>query len=95
MKNANDNYPIDPCESIRIPNVRCAYGECPCARSRCCDIWIEYQVAMVTAHESGELLHGNWLEITRLRDYIDYLEGILEGDGVSHCGEWDFPGQPR
>lgn len=94
MNSMNDHLPISPDDYIHVPDVRCVYGDCPCDRSRCCDIWMEFQIAMVSLHDSEELTHGNWREITRLRNYIDYLEDLLERNGIGHSSEFDAPGQP-
>jgi len=71
-----------------IPHVRCVYGECPCDHSRLCDIWTEFQISRVSLEECDKLLHGNWLEITRLRNYTDYLQELLEYNGISYDDEY-------
>lgn len=89
MNKSNSLPPVRPDEYIYVPPVSCAYGECPCEHSRHCSIWMEYQIAMVSLHDSEELSHGNWLEITRLRRYIDYLEALLEHYQIDHRDEFD------
>ena len=89
MSTNNSFLPINPDEYIHVPDVRCVHGECPCEHSQRCDIWMEYQIAMVSLHDSEELSHGNWLEIPRLLSYIDYLEALLEHNQISHRDEFD------
>jgi len=89
MNTANDHLPMNPDECIHVPHIRCAHAECPCDRARFCDIWMEYQIAMVSLHDSEELSHGNWHEITYLRNYIDYLEGLLHSHGIHYYDEYE------
>jgi len=94
MNTTYDRLPINPDKYIHVPQIRCVHGECPCDRARCCDIWMEYQIAMVSLHDSEELSHENWREITRLRNYVDYLEYLLGTNGIDHCSESEAPDFP-
>ncbi|MCD7813591.1 MAG: mobility-associated LCxxNW protein [Lachnospiraceae bacterium] len=90
----NVSHHFDPDDDFyaHIPHVRCVHGECPCSRSSLCDIWTEFQISQVSLGECNELLHGNWLEITRLRNYTDYLQKLLKNNGIDHESEfqaWD------
>lgn len=47
-----------------------------------CDIWLDYQIALLSLKEAEELSHGNWVEIQHLRNRIDLLENLLENAGI-------------
>jgi len=88
IDNVSRHFDPDDDFCIHIPHVRCVHGECPCDHSRLCDIWTEFQISRVSLEECSELLHGNWIKITRLRNYTDYLQELLEGNGIIYDNEF-------
>ena len=94
MNHQNAPLPTEPDELVHIPQVHCAYGECPCSNVRNCSIWIEYQIATVSLHDSEGLSNGNWCEITRLRDYIGCLRLLLDNHGITYGNEFHMPDCP-
>ena len=49
-----------------------------------CLKWEDYQLTRHELEEADELCHGNWIEIQRLRDYIDKLIEILDKNKLDY-----------
>ncbi|MCC8084688.1 MAG: mobility-associated LCxxNW protein [Clostridium sp.] len=88
MSHNSDHFPDSNDESIYIPSVGCAHAQCPCSLSRRCEIWTEFEIAMVALQDAEDLTRGNWIEITHLRDYTEYLESLLKSHGIDHLNEY-------
>ncbi|MCD8336906.1 MAG: mobility-associated LCxxNW protein [Lachnospiraceae bacterium] len=88
INNVSRHFNPDDDFFIYIPHVRCVHGECPCSHARLCDIWTEFQISRISLEEYDELLHGNWLEITRLRNYTRYLRKLLKSNSIEHDDEY-------
>lgn len=61
---------------------------CAFSKGKKCVKWMDYQLTRHELEEADGLCHGNWIEITRLRDRIDLLEGILNESGVEYPPEY-------
>ena len=46
--------------------------------------WEDYELTRHELEEADELCHGNWIEIQRLRDYIDKLIEILDKNKLDY-----------
>lgn len=57
--------------------------ECTYRANYNCDIWMDYQIQKIELEEAEALCKGNWKEIQELRDYLDYLEKIVENSGIN------------
>ena len=55
-----------------IDNNYCAFS-----KDHKCIQWMEYELTRHELAEANELCHGNWIEIQRLREYIDVLKATL------------------
>ena len=55
---------------------------CAFSKDHTCPKWKDYQLARHELEEADELCHGNWIEIERLRSYIDILQKTLRDHGV-------------
>ena len=57
----------------------CAFSE-----DHKCLKWEDYQLTRHELEEADVLCHGNWIEIQRLRDYIDKLIEILDKNKLDY-----------
>ena len=55
---------------------------CAFSNDHCCIKWNDYILTRYELEEADQLLHGNWIEIQRLRDKIDLLEKMLLEAGI-------------
>ena len=51
---------------------------CAFSKDHKCLKWEDYQLTRHELEEADVLCHSNWIEIQRLRDYIDKLIEILD-----------------
>ena len=56
------------------------FNQCPFKDDRC-DIWLDYIIMEDEWSQYNELLHSNWMEITRLYDRIYDLEKYIVSIG--------------
>lgn len=49
-----------------------------------CLKWEDYELTLRELEEADALCHGNWIEIQRLRGYIDKLREILDENGIDY-----------
>ena len=57
----------------------CAFSE-----NHKCLKWEDYELTRHEIEEADRLCHGNWIEIQRLRDYIDKLIEILNENKLDY-----------
>ena len=57
----------------------CAFSE-----DHNCLKWEDYELTRHELEEADALCHGNWIEIQRLRDYIEVLKEILDENGIEY-----------
>ena len=57
---------------------------CAFSKAHKCLKWEDYQLTRHELEEADELCHGNWIEIQRLRDYIDKLIEILDKNKLDY-----------
>ena len=57
---------------------------CAFSKDHKCLKWENYQLTRHELEEADELCHGNWIEIQRLRDYIDKLIEILDKNKLDY-----------
>lgn len=57
--------------------------ECHYAAKNSCDIWSDYQVALLSLEEAEELSHQNWIEIQHLYDRVCQLEKYILDLGLT------------
>ena len=57
----------------------CAFSE-----DHNCLKWEDYELTRHELEEADVLCHGNWIEIQRLRDYIDKLIEILDKNKLDY-----------
>lgn len=55
---------------------------CAFSRNHRCIKWDDYTLTRYELEEADELLHGNWIEIQKLRDRINQLEKRLLEAGI-------------
>lgn len=55
---------------------------CQCTVNRNCEIWTDYQVALLSLEEAEELSHLNWIEIQHLHDRVCQLEKYIRDQGL-------------
>lgn len=53
-------------------------------------MWMDYEITRQELKEADALCHGNWIEIQRLRNYIDALKLLLEENDFTPPKEDDF-----
>ncbi|WP_070042285.1 mobility-associated LCxxNW protein [Robinsoniella peoriensis] len=56
---------------------------CAFSRNHRCIKWMDYEITRHELEEAVNLCHGNWIEIQRLRDYINALKSLLEENGIT------------
>ena len=57
---------------------------CAFSKDHKCLKWEDYQLTRHELEETDVLCHGNWIEIQRLRDYIDKLIEILDKNKLDY-----------
>ena len=57
---------------------------CAFSKDHKCLKWEDYQLTRHELEKVDELCHGNWIEIQRLRDYIDKLIEILDKNKLDY-----------
>jgi hypothetical protein len=57
---------------------------CAFSKDHKCLKWEDYQLTRHELEEADVLCHGNWIEIQRLRDYIDKLIEILDKNKLDY-----------
>jgi hypothetical protein len=57
---------------------------CAFSKDHKCLKWEDYQLTRHKLEEADVLCHGNWIEIQRLRDYIDKLIEILNENKLDY-----------
>ena len=57
---------------------------CALSRNHRCLKWQDYEITRRELAEADELCHGNWIEIRRLRTYIDTLCALLDENGIAY-----------
>lgn len=57
---------------------------CAFSKDHKCLKWEDYELTRHELEEADELCHGNWIEIQRLRDYIDKLIKILDKNKLDY-----------
>ena len=57
---------------------------CAFSNDHKCLKWEDYELTRHELEEADELCHGNWIEIQRLRDYIDKLIEILDKNKLDY-----------
>ena len=55
---------------------------CAFSKNHKCLKWTDYEITRHELEEADELCHGNWIEIERLRSYIDTLRKVLKDNGI-------------
>lgn len=55
---------------------------CAFSNDHKCPKWTDYQLTRYELEEADELCHGNWIEIERLRGYIEILQRELRDNGI-------------
>lgn len=63
---------------------------CAFSQNHKCIKWTDYVITRNELEEADELCHGNWIEIERLRNYIDALKVLLEENGIEFPNEAEF-----
>lgn len=59
------------------------YKECLYVANRNCDIWVDYQVVLLSLKEAEELSQQNWVEIQHLYDRVCQLEKYIRDQGLT------------
>ena len=57
---------------------------CAFSKNHKCLKWEDYELTRHELEEADVLCHGNWIEIQRLRDYIDKLIEILDKNKLDY-----------
>ena len=57
---------------------------CAFSKDHKCLKWEDYQLTRHELEEADVLCHGNWIDIQRLRDYIDKLIEILDKNKLDY-----------
>ena len=57
---------------------------CAVSENHKCLKWEDYELTRHEIEEADRLCHGNWIEIQRLRDYIDKLIEILNENKLDY-----------
>jgi hypothetical protein len=57
---------------------------CAFSQDHKCIKWNDYVITRYELEEADSLCHGNWIEIQKLRDYIDLLTNILKENGIDY-----------
>ena len=60
---------------------------CAFSRDHRCIKWVDYELTRLQLDEADQLCHGNWIEIQRLRAYIDILRAILDENKIEYPDE--------
>lgn len=55
---------------------------CAFSKDHTCIKWVDYQITRLELEEADELCHGNWIEIQKLHDRIEFLEHLLKEAGI-------------
>ena len=63
---------------------------CAFSKDHKCIKWTDYQLLRFELEEADALCHGNWIEIQRLREYIDLLQATLKEHGIDVPPEWSI-----
>lgn len=63
---------------------------CAFSNDHTCVKWMDYELTRFELEELDQLCHGNWIEIQRLRSYVDVLQGLLETAGIEYPDEFDI-----
>ena len=63
---------------------------CAFSHNHRCNKWVDYEITRHELEEADALCHGNWIEIQRLRDYIDALKALLKENSIEFPSEEDF-----
>lgn len=62
---------------------------CAFSNDHTCPKWMDYELTRYELEEIDQLCHGNWIEIQRLRNYVDVLQELLETAGINYPDEFD------
>lgn len=57
---------------------------CAFSKNHKCLKWEDYELTRHELEEADALCHSNWIEIQRLRDYIDKLIEILDKNKLDY-----------
>lgn len=57
---------------------------CAFSKDHKCLKWEDYELTLRELEEADALCQGNWIEIQRLRGYIDKLIEILDENGIDY-----------
>lgn len=57
---------------------------CAFSKDHKCLKWKDYELTRHELDETDSLCNGNWIEIQRLRDYIDKLKDILDKNDIEY-----------
>lgn len=57
---------------------------CAFSHDHRCIKWTDYELTRLQLEEADQLCHGNWIEIQRLRAYIDTLQSLLDENDISY-----------
>lgn len=63
---------------------------CAFSRNYQCIKWMDYEITRQELEEADALCHGNWIEIQRLRNYIDALILLLKENDITPPVEDNF-----
>lgn len=63
---------------------------CAFSNDHACVKWMDYELTRFELEELDQLCHGNWIEIQRLRSYVDVLQELLETAGIEYPDELDI-----
>lgn len=55
---------------------------CAFSKDHQCLKWTDYEITRYQLEEADELCHGNWIEIESLQKRVDFLESLLEKNGI-------------
>lgn len=55
---------------------------CAFSKDHQCLKWTDYEITRYQLEEADELCHGNWIEIESLQKRVDFLEALLEKNGI-------------
>ena len=58
------------------------HNYCAFSKDHTCIKWLDYEITREQLEEADELCHGNWIEIQKMRSYIDQLQALLRDNGI-------------